>query len=86
VILRNAARCKVCGDTIESRARWDYRTCTCGAIFVDGGYDYLRYGCREDWQFESLSEVVEDEGECEKPSPNGWSWVDDQGVGLVMAT
>lgn len=41
-IFVNRARCKKCGDTIESKHRWDFRTCSCGAVSVDGGHDYLR--------------------------------------------
>jgi len=43
-IVRNAARCKKCDDVIESRYRHDFVYCKCGAIFVDGGHDYLRQG------------------------------------------
>lgn len=43
-ILRNIAQCRICGDTIESTFRHDFVRCSCGAIFVDGGTDYLRRG------------------------------------------
>lgn len=43
-ILSNSARCAKCDDLIHSLHRWDFRQCKCGAIFVDGGYDYLRHG------------------------------------------
>ena len=39
---RNRARCKVCGDEIQSRHRHDYVACKCGKIAVDGGLDYRR--------------------------------------------
>lgn len=39
-----ALKCKKCGDIIFSRSRHDFRYCSCGAIFVDGGFDYFRYG------------------------------------------
>lgn len=39
-----AVQCKQCKDIIYSRARHDFRTCTCGAIFIDGGFDYIRIG------------------------------------------
>lgn len=32
--------CKLCGDTIFSRARHDFRACSCGAVSIDGGFDY----------------------------------------------
>lgn len=57
-IIRNAARCKLCGDVIESRYRHDFVTCSCGNLSVDGGLDYIRRGWsskdRSSW--EDLSE------------------------------
>ena len=41
-IIRNRARCKRCGEVIESLHRHDYRACRCGVIAVDGGHDYIR--------------------------------------------
>ena len=43
-IKSNKAMCLMCHDVIESRSRHDWVPCTCGAIFVDGGLDYLRRG------------------------------------------
>lgn len=40
-IIRNAIRCNLCGDEIESTDRHQYVTCSCGACAVDGGHDYL---------------------------------------------
>jgi hypothetical protein len=42
--MRNRARCRKCGDVVESLTRHDFRACRCGAIFVDGGQDYFRAG------------------------------------------
>jgi hypothetical protein len=42
--MKNRARCKKCNDIIESKFRHDFVSCKCGAIFVDGGNDYFRYG------------------------------------------
>ena len=39
---RNAAKCALCKDVIESRSRHDFVTCGCGSISVDGGADYKR--------------------------------------------
>lgn len=51
MITRNAACCKNCGDTVESKHRHDLVACSCfknkpdtTGIFVDGGLDYLRRG------------------------------------------
>ena len=61
-IIRNAIRCKLCGDIIESVHHHDFKQCKCGACCVDGGHLYLRrgwdpsFGSKED-VFEDLSEV-----------------------------
>jgi hypothetical protein len=44
MILKNKAQCVLCKDIIESTYRHDFVECKCGAIFVDGGKDYLRRG------------------------------------------
>lgn len=38
----NKAKCKHCGDIIESTYRHDYKHCKCGKIAVDGGHAYAR--------------------------------------------
>ena len=37
-------QCFSCKDAIWSRHRHDFRKCSCGKTFVDGGRDYLRCG------------------------------------------
>ena len=61
VIVKNAIRCKKCGDIIESTHRHDFKFCKCGAVAVDGGHDYLRR-CGDLNDFEDLSECVSDNG------------------------
>jgi hypothetical protein len=39
-IIRNAVRCKKCGDVIESKAPDECVMCSCGACGVDGGLQY----------------------------------------------
>lgn len=64
VLKRNAAKCKVCGDTIESTYRHDYVTCSCGNLSVDGGLDYLKRSLRDGFEtYEELSEYAEVEDE-----------------------
>jgi ribosomal protein S27E len=41
-ITRNMVKCLKCGDTIESKYRHDFQTCSCDNVSVDGGTDYLR--------------------------------------------
>jgi len=59
-IIRNAARCKKCGDVIESKHVHDFVPCSCGAIFVDGGHEYFRAGGEPEC-FESLCEKENDD-------------------------
>ena len=41
-IISNKIKCKKCGDIIESKSTNDYKKCSCGAVAVDGGKDYLK--------------------------------------------
>lgn len=58
-LISNKARCKHCGDVIESKYTHDYQTCSCGAIAVDGGTEYLRrcFRTKPEDDFEDLSQV-----------------------------
>ena len=56
VIISNKIKCKKCGDIIESKSTNDHKRCSCGAVAIDGGKDYLkRIGNEED--YEELSEI-----------------------------
>lgn len=59
MITRNAAQCRLCGEIIESTHRHEFRSCSCKAIFVDGGHDYLRRGGHPN-DFIDLSEKTEE--------------------------
>ena len=49
-IISNKIKCKKCGYIIESKSTNDYKRCSCGAVAVDGGKDYLkRIGNEEDY-------------------------------------
>lgn len=63
-IIRNAVRCRHCGDVIESRGVHDFESCSCGAVFVDGGHAYLRRGfpTSPEEDYEELSVVEDDDG------------------------
>ena len=57
-IIRNRIRCKHCGDIIESETVHDFKYCSCGTVYVDGGHDYLRRGyINSSDDYEELSEV-----------------------------
>lgn len=58
-IKKNAARCKKCGDVIESKHVHDFVTCKCGAISVDGGNCYLKRSAMDFNDIEELSEYAD---------------------------
>ena len=59
-IVKNAIRCKYCGDVIESTSVHDFKFCSCESVAVDGGHDYLRrcFKTSQD-DFEELSEYID---------------------------
>ena len=64
-IIKNAIRCNICGDVIESKDRHDYVECSCGACAVDGGHDYLRRRFKEKGTYTDLSVTENDAGKQE---------------------
>ncbi len=44
MITVKVVQCSKCKQKIYSRARHDFHSCSCGATFVDGGFDYIRCG------------------------------------------
>jgi hypothetical protein len=46
-IIVNTAQCPTCKDILFSRAHHDFRFCTCGETFVDGGFEYVRIGGKD---------------------------------------
>ena len=54
-IIKNAIRCNLCGEEIESRHVHDFVTCRCGACSADGGHEYLRRCFRERDCFTDIS-------------------------------
>ena len=62
-IIKNAIRCKICGDEIESTYSHDYVSCSCGACAVDGGHNYLRRSFASKDCFEDVSIVVSNDEE-----------------------
>ena len=52
----NAIKCLKCGDTIYSRAVHDFRQCSCGECFIDGGFEYVRIGGDEkNWKSKKIN-------------------------------
>jgi len=38
----SAIKCRECGDIVYSRARPDFRWCSCKACAIEGGFDYTK--------------------------------------------
>lgn len=62
-IIKNAIRCKKCGEVLESKTRHDFVACQCfrdsggtKGCFCDGGTSYLRHGGDPE-MYESLCET-----------------------------
>ena len=60
MIIRNRAKCLICGDVIESTYTHDFKWCSCGNLAVDGGHEYIRRCFKERDRYEELSEVAEE--------------------------
>ncbi len=60
-IIRNAIRCNLCGEEIESKHEHDFVRCSCGACAVDGGNYYLRRLFKEEGCYTELSVTEEEE-------------------------
>lgn len=53
-------RCLKCKDVIQSMHRHDFVRCKCGAIFVDGGAEYLRIGWEGEGDAEDYMEFIKE--------------------------
>lgn len=51
------AKCNKCGDVIESKARCNPVSCSCGSITIDGGKLYLKRTCK--FSEDDLTEMSE---------------------------
>ena len=60
-IIRNAIRCNICGNVIESTTCHDFVTCKCGACAVDGGHEYLKRVSADESQYTDISIVESDD-------------------------
>lgn len=44
MIEQKGIKCPSCEDEIYSNSRHDFVSCSCGEVFIDGGFDYIRVG------------------------------------------
>jgi len=61
-ITRNALKCNLCGDIIESKYTHDFQKCKCGKCFIDGGLAYVRAGFDKPEDIEWLTEYEDAPG------------------------
>ena len=59
-ILHNKARCLKCGETLESETVYDFKTCLCENLSVDGGKEYVKRSFQT-MEWEELSEFEKEE-------------------------
>lgn len=57
-IVRNSAQCLECGSRLVSEYRHDFKSCTCGNVFVDGGGAYIRHLVRNSDTYINDSNIV----------------------------
>lgn len=48
-IIRNAAKCRLCGDIIETKKLYENPTCSCGEISISGGLHYIERCASNRW-------------------------------------
>ena len=75
MIISNQIKCTKCGDSIYSKDRHDYVSCTCGSVSTDGGQDYLKR-CGSEyidqsivWDDNLVTQMVNDLKELDKEYP-----------------
>ena len=54
--------CANCGDRIFSNSRYDFVSCDCNGVFIDGGLDHRRWGGHRSKQAEPITREIPDTG------------------------
>ena len=65
-----AVRCPKCKDIIYSRATHDFHYCSCGNVFIDGGFEYTRIGAED---LDALERMEIDVNATEKELYKDWN-------------
>lgn len=58
-LIRNRARCLVCGVFVESNFTNEYVSCQCGNVSIDGGLTEAKRTVQDSTKFEELAEYEE---------------------------
>ena len=56
-ILQNVIQCNHCKDVLVSYHVHDFKTCKCGKVSIDGGFDYLRRVFEKEEDFTDYSKT-----------------------------
>ena len=62
-IILNRIKCTKCGDVLTSEHVYDFKTCKCRTVSVDGGRDYLKRLFVEESDYEDLSVYIDKDEE-----------------------
>lgn len=63
IVTLNKAQCRLCNDILESVHQYDFKTCSCGEISVDGGKNYIKRSAKNISNIIELSEGYQKEVE-----------------------
>ena len=50
-----AIHCKNCNDVVYSRTQRDFRECSCGYVFVSGGFHHFKCGALPGAEFKTTT-------------------------------
>lgn len=59
MVEQHGVRCLACDTDIYSNSRHDFVPCACDALFIDGGFDYMRVGFDPNKRYEKISRTVD---------------------------
>lgn len=67
LIYRNSAQCLICDEELVSYRRYDFKTCSCENLSVDGGHEYPRRSAKTGGAFINTS-IIYENGSFKEPS------------------
>lgn len=84
MITCKAIKCPECKTIIYSRARHDFRSCTCGKCSIDGGFDYIRVVCDTKIKIPEAFDI--EVNATKKELYDDWNSIDKNIYGLIKET
>ena len=71
----SCVQCPKCKDIIYSRAHYDFHSCTCKEITIDGGFDYMHVGWKSGKSPDTIIKYV---NATRSDLYNDWNYMKDQ--------